>query len=309
MLPEWFGFSNSVAFSQVTTHLKNDPKYSVGLTYAASRRVLTNYMISLQGSVASDENNFDFNIDKILPNNTVLKLSPLSFSNGQLNRPRVGIEKPFDNFQVVASTDLDSMSLEFSESSQKSTGKSLKLFLQNNTLGVVPKVEWQLDHNLRFYVQLNLNMELNAREKQISLNNSLVYGYKLTLSNDLKLELTSTIGAVNYFQLSFVSNKYRASLPAVAPDVGFLRWELYKAATMPLVYFSLKTTQYVMRRNAKNRQKKLKEEESRLNEQKRELNRQVGYAEMATRERKEYELSQNGLVILRAYLGEISKIR
>lgn len=77
---------------------------------------------------------------------------------------------------------------------------------------------------------------------------------------------------------------------------------------MLLTYFSFELYHYQLKRNQRVRARALKEQESRLKEQQRELGRQKSYIEMAMNDKKEKEIKYNGLVILRAYLGEKERI-
>ena len=50
-------------------------------------------------------------------------------------------------------------------------------------------------------------------EGSINIQQSLLYGYKLVLTDDLKLEISSAIGYPNYFQIGLMSSKFRALVP------------------------------------------------------------------------------------------------
>lgn len=54
-------------------------------------------------------------------------------------------------------------------------------------MGLMPKVEWQMGPNLRFYVQLSTGLSFNSQENGFNIQQSLTYGYKLILHQDLKL--------------------------------------------------------------------------------------------------------------------------
>lgn len=53
VLPDIYGFSNSLAVSQTGGNLRTDPKSSLGITASSARRFLTNYMLILQPSLSS----------------------------------------------------------------------------------------------------------------------------------------------------------------------------------------------------------------------------------------------------------------
>ena len=81
VLPEVYGFSNSIAFSQFTNNIRNDPKYSLVSTFSAVRRLYTNYMLTVLATVSGDESNFEIGFDKICENNLHLKITPISIHN------------------------------------------------------------------------------------------------------------------------------------------------------------------------------------------------------------------------------------
>lgn len=54
VLPEFYGFNNSLAVSHAATNLRNDPKYSIGITVSSVRRLYTNYMMAIQSTIASE---------------------------------------------------------------------------------------------------------------------------------------------------------------------------------------------------------------------------------------------------------------
>jgi hypothetical protein len=84
-------------------------------------------------------------------------------------------------------------------------------------------VEWQLAPNLRFFLQVTTAIGV-AEGTNLSLQGSFCYGYKLTLAEDLKLELSSSAGYPNYFQLAIVNSKFRAALPMVTSEGSAARF-------------------------------------------------------------------------------------
>lgn len=108
VLPDLYGFSNSLAVSHAGSNLRNDPKCQVGVTMSSMRRLYTNYMLAIQSSVGTDESTFDVTVDKIFENNLHLKFTPLSVYNLQLTRPKLSVEKSYNQFQFSAITDLAS---------------------------------------------------------------------------------------------------------------------------------------------------------------------------------------------------------
>jgi hypothetical protein len=113
VLPDFYGFSNSVGLSQTGSNLRTDPKYSIGVTMACARRFATNYLLVVQPSLTSEDSGLDVSIDRICENNLHLKFTPLSITNLTtltLARPKFSVEKSFGQFQFSAITDLASSS-------------------------------------------------------------------------------------------------------------------------------------------------------------------------------------------------------
>ena len=65
--------------------------------------------------------------------------------------------------------------------------------------------------NLRFFIQPTT--AFGFADGSVNIQQSLAYGYKLILTDELKLEVTSSIGYPNYFQLALINNKFRAVIP------------------------------------------------------------------------------------------------
>lgn len=142
VLPDGYGFSNSVALSQSGTNLRSDPRHSLSAAVSSVRRLQTNYMLIVQSSVSSDDSSLEVGIDRICENNLHLKLTPFSMNNFVLGRPKFAVEKAYGQSQFSAITDLGSSSFEFSDSTPGKTSRSLRLFLEPGNLGFIPKIEW-----------------------------------------------------------------------------------------------------------------------------------------------------------------------
>ena len=153
-------------------------------------------------------------IDRICENNLHLKFTPIIMNNFNIGLPRFSVEKTYGNYQFTASTDIASSSFEFSEYNEKKFNKNLRVMLEQGSIGLIPKVEWQVAHNLRFFVQLTSSFSFGGKEgSSINISQAIAYGYKLQLAEDLKLELTSSFGYPNYFQIGIINSKFRASIP------------------------------------------------------------------------------------------------
>ena len=140
VLPEAYGFSNSVSVSHMGNNLRSDPKSMLAVTTASARRIANTYLLSIQPSVSSEDTSLDISVDKLFENNLRLKITPISMINYRLSRPKFAIEKSYANSQFSILTDGNSTNFEFSDYSGKNIGKSIKLFIEPGNLGIVPKI-------------------------------------------------------------------------------------------------------------------------------------------------------------------------
>jgi len=65
VLPEAYGFSNSIALSNFTSNIRTDPKYTLMTTFSSVRRLYTNYMLTILATVSAEDSNFEVGFDKI----------------------------------------------------------------------------------------------------------------------------------------------------------------------------------------------------------------------------------------------------
>lgn len=71
----------------------------------------------------------------------VLGLTPLVISNGKFLTPKLTIEKAFHDYQISTSVDLGgSISIDYMETANKKYSKSLKLSLDDGSIGLTPKL-------------------------------------------------------------------------------------------------------------------------------------------------------------------------
>jgi len=70
----------------------------------------------------------------------------------------VGIEKSFNQYQLSMTTDFQSLNIDIGESSQRKVGRSLKMYMESGSIGVVPRVEIEVNSNLRIFLQLNISL-------------------------------------------------------------------------------------------------------------------------------------------------------
>ncbi len=91
VLPEVYGFSNSISLSHFTNNIRTDPKYSLVTTLSSVKRFYTNYMLAILTTVSADDTNIEIGIDKICENNLHLKFTPISIHNLNIGNPKFGI--------------------------------------------------------------------------------------------------------------------------------------------------------------------------------------------------------------------------
>lgn len=115
-----------------------------------------NYMLAIQSNISTEETNFAVGINRVLENNLVLNFTPITISNWKFGAPRFSVEKSLQDYQVSAAFDLSGgVNIEYSDSTSKRIGKSLKLYMENGSLGLIPKVEVQMTEFLRFFAQIS----------------------------------------------------------------------------------------------------------------------------------------------------------
>jgi hypothetical protein len=140
VLPELYGFSNMFAVSQMTNNLRSDPRFSLGFSFSSARRLFFNYMLAIQSSFGTEESNIEIGIDRICENNMHLKFTPISIHNWEFGPPKVGIEKSFNSFQFSSVTDFRSLSFDFAEGNHKKVSRSLKLYMEGGSIGLMPRI-------------------------------------------------------------------------------------------------------------------------------------------------------------------------
>jgi len=60
--------------------------------------------------------------------------------------------------------------------------------LEPGSIGLIPKIEWQVANNLRFFVQITSALSFGGKDNSnINISQALAYGYKLQLADDLRL--------------------------------------------------------------------------------------------------------------------------
>lgn len=98
---------------------------------------------------------------------------------------------------------------------------------------------------------MNVSCSFGGKGSNINISQALVYGYKLQLIDDLKIELTSSIGYPNYFQIGIINSKFRASIPFATSEGSTTNFELFKVSCMVLAYLSYKGYHWIQRKNKK----------------------------------------------------------
>ena len=89
-----------------------------------------------------------------------LNFTPISVTNWKFNAPRIGIEKAFQDYQISASAAMNGfISIDYTESTSKKIGKSMKFMVERGSIGLIPKVELQVTDTFRIFVQISANIE------------------------------------------------------------------------------------------------------------------------------------------------------
>jgi hypothetical protein len=267
-----------------------------------------NYMLAIQGNFSTEESSLGVGVTRVCENNLTVTFTPLSVTNWNLNAPKISVEKSLQDYQISTTIEGNgSISLDYSDSNQKRVGKSIKLFMEKGSMGIIPRLELQVSESFRLFGQISAAIESQGSEG-INLRPSLTYGYRLVVSEDLKVELASCIGSPNYLQLSFLSSKFRVGIPLITAEVDLVQFELMKVAAMILTLAAVEGFKAKRRSHERARQHLFKENETRLKELKREINRRLSDVELTSQLKRDMEIKYNGLIILRAIFGEQAKI-
>ena len=114
-------------------------------------------------------------------------------------------------------------------------------------------------NHLKLFVQPTLVFALSGgQETNINIQTSLAYGFKLLISDDLKLELTSSMGYPNYFQLAIINSKFRVAVPFATSEGSAAQFELYKVTAMVVTYLSFQGYWWWQRRRKTVRERLLR---------------------------------------------------
>ena len=162
----------------------------------------------------------------------------------------------------------------------------MKFMVERGSIGVIPKVEVQVTDTIRMFVQFAANIE-DMGKQGIKLQPSFVYGYRMTLNDDLKLEFSSCIGTPNYLQLSIINSKFRIGIPFIAADVSFTHFQTIKVSLMILAFLMVEGWKLKIKKDTKRREKLIRDNQFRLGETKRDLNRKMADFQMTAHEYRE----------------------
>jgi hypothetical protein len=146
------------------------------------KRVRNNILLNAQTSFNNEANTFDFNVDWIVNNSMQIRCSPISFVNTNLQIPKIGLDKVFNDFTFSAITDFQHINIDFSDlnsqkGSKKKYSRSFKLILEKNAVMFVPKYEYEMSKDLSLIFQI-----MGSLQEGNTLNFALNYGYRLKLS-------------------------------------------------------------------------------------------------------------------------------
>lgn len=147
-----------------------------------ARRVYWNYMLALQFNFSTEENSCAVGINRICENNLSINFTPIALNNWKFTAPKLSLEKSLSDYQISTTLDFaGGISLDYSESSQKRIGKSLKLYMENGSMGLIPRIEMQVSDVFRLFGQISVGVEAQGKEG-VNLRPSLTYGYRLAIS-------------------------------------------------------------------------------------------------------------------------------
>lgn len=151
------------------------------------KRVRKNILLNAQTSFSNEANTLEFNADWIINNSMQVRCSPISFVNTNLQIPKIGIDKVFNDFTFSGITDFQHINIDISDlngqkGSKKKSSRSFKLMLEKNAIMFVPKYEYELAKDLSLIVQV-----MGSLQEENTVNFALNYGYRLKLSEEYKL--------------------------------------------------------------------------------------------------------------------------
>ena len=94
----------------------------------------------------------------------IVTFTPLSFTNWAINPPKLSVEKSLQDYQISGTIDATGgISIDYSDSSQKRVGKSLKLFMEQGSIGMIPRVEVQISDTFRLFAQISAAVESQGK--------------------------------------------------------------------------------------------------------------------------------------------------
>jgi len=98
------------------------------------KRVRNNILLNAQTSISNQATTFDLNADWIISNSMQIRCSPISFVGTQMQIPKIGVDKVFNDFSFSAITDFQHINLDISDlnnqkGSKNKLSKSIKIML------------------------------------------------------------------------------------------------------------------------------------------------------------------------------------
>jgi hypothetical protein len=98
------------------------------------KRVRNNVLLNAQASVSNEAATFDLNLDWIINNSMQIRCCPISVVNSEIQAPKIGCDKAFQDFSFSGITDFHHINIDISDlnnqrGSEKKLKKSFKLML------------------------------------------------------------------------------------------------------------------------------------------------------------------------------------
>lgn len=226
-------------------------------------------MLNAHFQLASDKLGIEAGIDKVISNNLVLHFSPIQFENGGFGAPQVGADYHNGSFYTSAVTDFDHLTMQFGVAPpNNSSNKMIKISFDSSTVSFSPVFERDIGSKLRVFVHLQTQAQV-VSPTETNIGFGLMYGYRLKVMDEMKLELSSFIGPQNNFQVSLTTPNFKVSFPLMANNnTEFYAFEMRKLIAFASVYALFQLYEYYKSKAATHRKRVEYENYNRLSVEK-----------------------------------------
>lgn len=132
-------------------------------------------------------------------------------------------------------------------------------------------IEKQIAKNVRIFAQAQVHSKYQNGEIQAGV--FVLYGYRLSIINELKLQLASYIGGGNSrLSINLITPKFRASFPILSHG-DYVVLEAYKVSLFVSIYLIYNMYNYIKQKNKRFRERLAKESYNRISHEKNTLHR------------------------------------